>query len=221
MTAPYIPATDSGFASWSTNFEALVAVNFAAYGLTSGQATAYSALDTDYQAKYALAIDPGTRTPVTVQDKVDAKVAALALARTLAQEIKGNPVNDNATLALLGITVNKFPPTPIPDPTTFPVLDLLNATPGVHKLQYRDSDTPLTKAKPPGAVQMQLYRAVGVAAAPDPTTAVFNGVFTKSPLFVDQDPGDAGKIATYFARWLTRTGKTGPWSSGVSLTVAF
>ena len=221
MTAPYIPATDSGFLAWSINFESIIDGDFAALGLTGGQAAAYTVLDTAYQAAYAAAVNPATRTPVTVQAKDNAKTDAIANARVLAQIIKSNPAVSDATLISLGITVDIFPPTPVPTPTTFPLLDLLNATPGVHKLQYRDSDTPLSKAKPPGAKLMELYQAVGVAVAPDPSTAVFLATYTKSPLLVAQDPANVGKVATYFARWLTQTGLVGPWSSGVSLTIAF
>lgn len=221
MTTPYIPASDAGFASWLLNFRTLVDVNFAAYGVSGPQVTAIDAADTAYQAAFLLATDPSTRTPSTIAAKNTAKFDALTTVRPIAQEINARPTVTDMMRSDLGLTIRKTVPTPINAPTTFPLLDILNATPGIHTIQYRDSDTPTTKAKPFGALQMELYRAVGVAAAPDPTTAVFVATITKSPFLVAQDPTDAGKIATYFSRWLTRTGLLGPWSSGVSLTIAF
>jgi len=221
MTAPYIPSTDAGFSSWSANFEAIVAVDFAALGLTAPQAAAYTAADTAYQAAYILATNPATRTPVTIAAKDSAKATAVALARELAQLIKANPAVDDETLVSLGITVDKFPPTPVPTPTTFPLLDFLAATPGQHKLQWRDSETPLSKRKPDGAVSLELWSEVGTTIPPTPDTASFLADYTKSPFRVDLLEADRGKIATYFGRWKTRTGLVGPWSDGVSFEIGW
>lgn len=221
MSGSYIPASDSGFLAWLDNFDDITSVDFAALGLTGGQAAAITAQRTAYDASYAAAINPATRTPVTIATKDTDKATALATVRPLAQLIRNNPDVDDATKISLGLTVPDTDPTPIPAPLTFPLLDVLAATPGIHKLQYRDSDTPTTKAKPYGALQMELYQAIGTAAAPDPSTATFVGLITKSPFEVELDAGDAGKIATYFARWVTRRGLVGPWSSGVTMTVAF
>lgn len=217
----YIPASDAGFDAWLANFESIVATDFATLGLTSGQATALTTAQGDWNAAYLLAINPATRTPVTVADKDVKRAAAEALARSLAMIIKAvQPPIDPGVLTSLGLTVNSFPPTPIPEPTSFPLLDILAATPGQHEIQYRDSETPTTKAKPYGVIMMEVWVAIGTTTAPDPSSAVFVATETKSPFFVTHDPSDAGKVATYFARWLTRTGKLGPWSSGVSMTIA-
>jgi hypothetical protein len=217
---PYIPASDAGFDAWLINFDAIVAVDFADYGISAPQAAALTSATGDWTTAYAAATNPATRTPVTVADKDAARAAAESLARTLAQIIKSfDPPVDPGVLTSLGLTVDSFPPTPVPEPTTFPVLDILQATPQQHKLQYRDSLTPETKAKPYGVISMELWVAIGTAPAPDPSTAVFIATQTKSPFFVTHDPADAGKVATYVARWLTRTGKLGPWSSGVSMTI--
>lgn len=221
MAAPYIPATDVGFRDWLVNFDALTAVNFAAYGITSGQATDITNVTAAYVAALTAATDPSTRTPATIAAKNTAKADALVLVRPIAQQIKANPAVTDEQRAELGLVIDKFPPTPVPAPLTFPLLDILNATPGIHTIQYRDSETPFSKAKPPGALLMELWQAVGTAPAPDPTTAAFVRSETKCPFQVAQLPENAGKIATYFARWVTRTGLVGPWSSGVSLTIAF
>jgi len=221
MAAPYIPTTDSGFASWSANFEALVAVNFAAYGLTSGQATAYTTADGDYQTAYVAATNPGTRTPVTIAAKDAARVTAEALARELAMIIKANPLVSDETLVLLGITVDKFPATPVPTPTTFPLLDFLRSTPGQHTLQWRDSETPTIKAKPEGAIGMEVWVTIGTEVATTPENAVYFGSKTKSPFSLDYAEADRGKIASIFGRWVTQTNLVGPWSDGVSFEIGW
>ena len=51
---------------------------------------------------------------------------------------------------------------------------------------------------------------------------------TRSPFTVDfrsfvpgSQPPAAGLTATYFGRWMTATGKPGPWSLPVAMTVAY
>jgi hypothetical protein len=184
-------------------------------------AAAVTAVVSAYDAAYTLAVDPSTRTPSTVAAKDAAKSAALATVRPIAQFIRNNLGVSNEDKIALGLTVPSTTPTPIPTPTTVPLLSVIAATPGVHKISMRDDATPLSKAKPFGALQLQLFSVIGTVVAPTPAGALFVSVVTKSPFFVDLDPADAGKIATYFGRWVTRTGKVGPWSSGASLTVAF
>lgn len=220
-STPYIPVTDSGLLSWLTNFDGLTSVNYAAYGLTAPEATSITTVTGAYVSAYALATDPTTRTPVTIAAKDTAKATALATVRPLAQKIRNNSAVPDMDKVALGLTVPDTSPTPIPAPTTFPLLDLLRATPGQHWMQYRDSDTPTTKAKPFGALAMELYTKIGTAPAVDPAGATYLGQITKCPFAVDLDPADIGKTATYFARWVTRRGLVGPWSSPVSLTVAF
>lgn len=221
MTTPYIPPKDADFLAWLDNFDDLTAVNFAAYGLTAPQAASITTQRTNYDAAFAAATNPATRTPVTVATKDTMKATALATVRPLAQIIRNNPAVSDADKVALGLTVPDVSPTPVPAPTTFPLLDLLRATPGQHWLQYRDSDTPTSKAKPFGAKGMELWQSIGTTPAVDPASSLYLGTVTKSPLSVNQNPADVGKVATYFGRWITQRGLVGPWSSPVSLTVAF
>lgn len=221
MTTPYIPAKDADFLAWLDNFDDLTAINFAAYGLTGGEAATITTQRTNYDAAFLAATNPATRTPVTVATKDTTKATALATVRPLAQKIRNNPAVSDPDRVALGLTVPDTSPSPIPAPITFPLLDLLRATPGQHWLQYRDSDTPTAKAKPFGALGMELWQVIGVAPGVDPDLASYIGTVTKSPLSVTLNVADVGKYATYWARWITRRGLVGPWSSPVSLTVAF
>ena len=221
MTVPYIPAKDVDFKMWLDNFDDLVSVNFAAYGLTGGEAGTITGQRTAYDTAFDDATNPMTRTPVTIAIKDTVKATASATVRPLAQSIRNNPAVSDADKVSLGLTVPDTSPTPIPAPTSFPLLDILKATPGQHWLQYRDSDTPTTKAKPFGGVAMELWQTIGVTPAVDPAGSSFIGTITKAPFAVTLNIADVGKYATYFARWATRRGLTSSWSAPVSMTVAF
>lgn len=219
--APYIPATDSGLNAWAINFDSITAVDFLALGLTAPEAAAITAATAAFSAALTAATDPGTRTPVTIAAKNTAKAALLATVRPLAQRIAINPAIDDETKVDLGLNPRTTLPTPIAPPTTFPVIDILAATPGQIKLQYRDSETPDTKAKPYGVVHLERWVTIGTTIAEDPSAAVYFGPATKSPDFLTFSAEDAGKIATIFGRWVNRNAAVGPWSSPVSMTIAF
>lgn len=218
----YIPQPDNLFADWSANFESGIDTEFAAYGLSNGQATAYTALDTAYQAALLLAQNPGTRTPVTIAAKDSAKAAAMANARVLAQIATNYPGTNNAGRALLGLTLRPPGGTPIPAPATKPVLIVVGYNPLEHVLQIRDETTPTSRAKPPGTISAQVWVKIGPTPPASIDDCRMMGVYTKPFLNVSYDGADAGQIAYYITRWQTRKGLVGPTSDlrGATITAA-
>lgn len=222
MAAPYIPPKDADLANWSQNFADLIDAAPSTYGLQPSDAATIVAANNAWQAAYALAVNPTTRTTVTVADKNTQKIAAVIIFRTYAAQIRLNPGVSNPDKLALGLNLPNNSPSPIPPPPTFPILGIASAGPGQHEIRYADSASPSARKKAANALQMQLVRGVAVAAIADPALCSFLANVTKQPYqSVFTDPADAGKVATYFARWSTRNGELGPWSAGVSMTVAF
>ena len=62
--------------------------------------------------------------------------------------------------------------------------------------------------------------ALGSQPIDNPDQAQRVGLFTRSQMTVNFTLADGGKCATYFGRWVSRKGDTGPWSSPVSMSVA-
>ena len=104
--------------------------------------------------------------------------------------------------------------------TGSPLLKILGSTPGRHVLRYNDSLAPDRSAKPFGAHQLLLYRAVADERVSCPEQATFYKGFTRSRMPVDFKQEHDGKMATYFACWSGRRGETGPWSESVSMRIA-
>lgn len=223
MKKRYIPGTNALALAWMLNFSTQITATPTAYGLTAGDATAIDGYVDAFAAAQAIAEAPETRTPVAIQARNTARANAETVCRPYAMQIQANPTVTPAQLIELGLTVREAP-TPVPAPLTFPLLSFLGATPGVHKLEYRDSATPTSKAKPSNVVGMEIYRAVGPTAAISPAQCAYVGTYTKTPLTQSFTAGDAGDVATYFARWITRSGpagvaQVGPWSSAVSAQI--
>ena len=228
MGSSYIPTQDQGLDNWANTFQAAIAASPGTYGLAAGDATAITAAYNSYHAAYLLGgvvqphsqpVNPATRTPATVAAKDSAKASALITFRTYAQIVQNNAGVSDMDKSAIGITIRKTSRTPIPAPGTTPLMALVGSTHLQQTLRFADSATPTVKAKPFGAMQMELWRGIGTAAITDPTLCDFYGLITKTPFPVDFVSGDVGKFATYFARWTTRTGKPGPWSTSLVIAI--
>jgi hypothetical protein len=153
--------------------------------------------------------------------------AFLAIARPYATQIRLNPGVTDADKIALGLNLPNNTPSPVPPPTTFPVLAFVSATPLAHTLRFADSMTPTQLGrKPQGVKQIQLFRTIATTPQSDPTVALLYGDFTKIPLTVGFSSGDAGKYATYFARWTNANRQVGgsivpvgPWSAALSAII--
>jgi hypothetical protein len=221
MSPPYIPPTDTDFNSWIDNFSAVLTAAPATYGLLAADATVVAGVTATWDAAYTAAINPATRSPVTVQAKIDAKLAALATVRPYAQQIANNVGVTAPAKIAIGVNPRTTPPSPITAPVTNPILSIPSMTPLGHVLRYRDElASPTVKAKPGGVASMELRCQVSATPLTDAETIAYSGQFTKCPFVINFDSGDAGKIAYYAARWVTRTGLVGPWSPIASATVA-
>lgn len=223
MPSPYIPAKDVDFENWFLNFSTLLTAAPTTYGLVAGDATAVAALYATWNAAYVLAITPTTRTSVTIADKDAARAAGEAGVRPYAVSISLNSGVADMDKTAIGVTVKKTVPTPVPPPITSPQLALVAATPLQQLFKYSDTSTPTTKAKPPGAIAMQLGYVAGTVPAVDPAQANRFAVVTKSPVAIAIDPADVGKTITWWGRWQTRSGpggiaQYGPWGASLITT---
>lgn len=224
MPNPYIPAQDSAYDNWAANFSAQITASPATYGLVAGDATAIATAFSNWHAAYLLAgltappnptpVNPSTRTSVTIAAKDVQKAASAITFRSYAMIIGANAGVSSGAKIAAGLTDRATGRTPIPAPGTAPILGFIGATPGVHTLKYSDTSTPTTKAKPFGAIQIELWNFVAIVPPVGGALGCsFVGVFTKTPFSVNYLAGDIGKNAYYYGRWTTRRGIVGPWSA--------
>lgn len=217
--ADFIPARDAELDAWLLNFKTLVTADPTAYGLITANATALSTAYANWHAAYVTASDPSTRTPVAVAEKNGEKLVAKALFREIAAYVRGNPTVPDANKLALGIRLVDPVPTPIPPPTTRPVVGLQFAGPLSQTLVWADETTPLKRAKPAGVAGVLLYKSVGTVAATDPAQATFDGLYTRTPQAITFEASQQGKVCTYFARWTNSKGEEGPWSTPLVVNV--
>jgi hypothetical protein len=220
MAESYIPSTDEGFRTWAENFASNISANPGLYMLSPAQAASIQSVVDDFVAKLAIALNENTRTKPSVASKDDSRAVAETLCRQYAMLIKDNTgISDEDKIAV-GVRPINPNREQIECPQTSPLLSILGNTPGAQTVVYADSTTPDSKAKPLRASELQLFRAVGTVEAAPLSEAQFYGKFTRNPIAVEFGEADDGKIATYYARWASIRGETGPWSLPVSMRIA-
>lgn len=212
MNTPYIPSAENAFAVWLLNFVTVLGGAPIIYGTTTALLVPLLTAAADYASTKAVTDSASTRTTATIAARVAARAVAESLAREFAATAQAALPSDFA-LAEAGLTIAKVPSTPVPPPQTEPDLGLVSGGSLTHKLQYRVPDQE-GKAKPPGVTGIQIFRAVGTLPAIDSTQSAYLTTVTKSPFVVDFAPGDRGKIATYYGRYVTRSGPNGQASVG-------
>jgi hypothetical protein len=217
---PYIPARNANLIAWLANFSALITASPSTYGLATGDATAIAAIDTSLAADYALITSPASKTATTVAAFNAAKAGDMPTIRGYAQMIANNAGVSSSNKTAVGVNPRTSTPTPITAPTTMPVLTAQSASTAGIIVRYRDSTaSPSVKSKPYGVIGVQVYATASATAITDPTLLAFIANETKSPLTLSL-PGTAGKVVYMAARWQTRKGLVGPWSSIISYVSA-
>jgi phage-related baseplate assembly protein len=150
-------------------------------------------------------------------------VNATVVVRPYAQLISANPAVANSDKVAIGVTVRSTVPTPVPPPTTYPILAMLAMTPGVMQYAFKDSALGPTKAKPFGAIGMDVSIGYSTTGALPVSDTTLQQRVTKSPNSFDT-AGQTGKYLSFFARWVTRSGpagqsQVGPWSTPIVVVV--
>jgi hypothetical protein len=125
----------------------------------------------------------------------------------------------DAERAALGITVRQEP-SPIGPPTTSPICTIECGARLQQTLRFVDSATPTRKAKPQGAIGVEIWNKVGTAPPAGEADLRFVAVDTNSPYVMNFDSADGGKTNYVWMRWVSPTGERGPWGEQAQATIA-
>jgi len=220
MGSSYLPNRDSDLDAWLLNFSTLITASPTSYGLVTSDATAIAAANASWHAAYLAATNPTTRTHSTVSTKNTQKANVIGVVRGYAATIRANRAVSDALKINLGLHVADHQPTPVPPPSTVPVLAIAQMRQGLQEVRATDEATPNSRARAVGSAGMLLFRFVGVAPVNDPSQAQFLAFTGKTDFTCTYASGDNGKTATYFARWTNAKGEMGPWSQPMPVSIA-
>ena len=217
----YIPDNDAQFNVWLKNFTAKLNAN----KNTLAFAAASAATLDQQQAAYEQALAEEEAARVDFEAKREARRSlrrqSEAEARAAVRAVQADKNATDELRAELQIPLRDTTATPAPPLTSRPVLTIDFSQRLRHTLEYRDSDTPTSRARPAGATGCEFHAYVG--ATPPTGTSQFKYVDTdaSSPFTVEYTDADAGKTAYYISRWVNQTrGENGARSDTVSSLIA-
>ena len=219
MATNYIPTTQTLLAAWSANFSGLISANPSAYGMMASDAATIANAYSLFNNALNLALNPATKTKGVVADKNAKQAAMLSTLRQYAQVIKRNMGISNEAKIGLGLTINDAGRSPVPAPTTAPVLSISNGTPLHHRVRFADEAAPDRRGKPDGVQGIMLAVTVGTAPPTDLEHMPIYGLVTRQPFDVEFSLADKGKTAYYHGQFMTGAGLTGPWSALAQLII--
>ena len=219
--AGYVPAADAPFDGWQENWVAYAVANAAALGLDPLVdipiiQTAQTGWNTDYDAH----LTAQAAAQAARQAKDAERAAYTTLLRSYSQQIQKRSGTTDEQRAGLGITVPDTEPTPVPAPTTAPVLNLVTSERLRHLVEAsKTAEEGGGLGKPAGVRGVQIWRKIGAPAPVDESELEFVSEFTRTRVTLDYQMSQGGQTVYYQARWVSTRGETGPWGELASATV--
>jgi len=220
MSTPYIPRRQGDLLVLARSAAEQLSAAPYRFGSTPQEAAYFQGYVDDFVAKMAVVTEPGGCTKSAVQAKEDSVLKLLRVMRPLFQTIKMDAGVSGADKIALGVPIDGARRQQVPAPATAPDLLIVAAMRRQQILKYNDGPSPTRKAKPADVIALELFCQVGDEPEISVRYARSIALVTRQPYVVTFEEADVGLLAHYWARWVTRRGKRGPWSVPVSMTVA-
>jgi hypothetical protein len=220
MSTRFLPTQESHLDNWLANFSAKTTASPASYGLSSGDASLIKVAVDAWHAAYLTAIAPTTRTAPAVAEKRVQKKNVVAVVRGYAGRVRSNSTVSRELQIGLGLKLRSAKGSPVPVPSTQPVLTVRRIDMGSHQMWAADIEAAPRRGKPAWAAGLMVFRAVGEEPTHRPQDAAFLTLVTKTSFVSTFAHADAGKTASYFARWINAKGELGPWSTASIAAIA-
>lgn len=220
MANGYMPRKDADALAWMKVFAGGLADRPGVYPVTPDEVAVVGEAVEAFAAALATAREPATRTTVAVTQKDEARLAAEDACRPIYARVRLDKSVDDADKIAIGVRPMKTAYARLAAPDTAPLLAQGDLSWSAYEINYLTATGMTGRAKPAGATQLQVFRAVGDAPATSIEQAAYFRSVSRSPMRVEYTAADNGKVATYFARWVTRRGEVGPWSAPLSVRVA-
>lgn len=224
------PKSDAARQVWFNNFAFTIATHATHYGLAFGDVGKLFQLAAEFDRTFALAQSPRTRSPLVIAKKSHIRTVADTVFREYANRIKTDSSISTADKLALGFRITSSAKrSAAAAPKTAPVLHVLAARDGAHELVCADGSAPHRRGKPKGVACLELRIVIappasGSSRVHDPDSPPEGAIvrterITRMRFTVEHDREQASQTVTYFGRWQTRSGKTGPWSMLLAMTV--
>jgi len=215
----YIPRQDDQLGPFLQTFLNGSQGHETALGITTGERDAIESATEDWLGALAAYQAAHAALASTLDGKNLARATVVGLVRLANAKVQVKLPGSDPLKTAAGLPSHDTTPTRAPAPSTRPVLVVNTSQRLEHKLTYRDETTPLSRAKPPGVREIEVWCKVGSPAPAGPGDCVLMGTSSTSSLRLTHKDADAGKTAYYLARWKNAHAECGPWSETVVATI--
>ncbi len=218
----FIPGSDEAFDDWFAIYQAYVAANFAALGLTPAEALDVQTLKINWSLGYSNVLTIKNTYQAAVEAKDERRALAEEGIRKYTKKIQARPETTDPQRQGLGITVPDRIPTPL-DPEKIlqlpPPLHLAKPLRGAVELHAGpDPGNENSNALPEICRAIEIVRAQGGVPA-DASGWVHVAEFSHSP-YTDVLGNSAPITVSYRFRYVDRMGRPGLWSDPVTVAVS-
>jgi hypothetical protein len=162
----YIPTSDADFDNWLGLFAAYVTANAAALGLTPNDIAPLTAATTGWDAAFPANETAQAAASAAAISKDHSRATAETVARPLVQQLQASPLVTDAQRSAMKITVRATTRTRASVPATAPMATVDTSRRLQHIIDFRDSASPKSKAKPAGVAGCEIWGKVGRAPRP-------------------------------------------------------
>ena len=210
-----VPKNDAAFHIWQGEIITDVQLFATLWGILSVDITTLTAQQTVWIAAFAKGGNKNNRQSPDVQAKDDARaIYEKALRKFIAKWLSHNDKVSDAERTRMGLTVKSGTHTAVALPTSNPIATIDFSVLLQHTINFVDSDTPTSKAKPSGVIGAEIWGKLG-----DATVFSYLGLCTATPDVIHYVDTDAGLKVSYRLRWVNTKGDVGPWSTSVTAMV--
>ena len=210
------PHPDPDFNNWIVPFSNYVNTNAAAMGLAPNDIAPLTAA----VATWSTAYPAHNAATAATTNKDQARTAIESLTRPLIQQLQASPKVTNAQRNTMKITVRATTRTRASVPQTAPMATVDTSRRLQHIIDFRDSASPKSKAKPAGVAGCEIWGKVGSPAPTDISQLAYVATDSGTPYLAEYTGAQAGQMVCYWLRWVNTRGEKGPWSEPVSATIA-
>ena len=215
-----IPLNPTDFNDFQGNAIDRCTTNADAWGIPEVTITAINVKRTDFERKYSVANNKNTRSVANTAARDAAwDLLKMDLISLYDQYILNNADMTAADKEAMHIHYLTGGGGNSPAPTTTPVVTLASEEISVLHVNYSDSATPGTHAKPVNVAFCEFWYKVDGPAPTGPGDCPERCNASRSNERIVFEPGVRGKTVYGYAHWVNENGKTGPWSGQITAIV--
>ena len=216
----FIPRKDADFLQWTNNFMNYLGANVRQFGFPDDVYAELTDQHSDFAAKLEVAVNPATRTKLTIQAKTSArKIFEKALRQAVKEYLANNHLVSDEDRDGLGIPIYKTTRTAAPVATDSPDSDSDNSVIGRVSIHFFEKGSSHKKAKPAGQHGAEIAWIVSDTPPTRWDELLHSNIDTNSPFTLSFEHDQRGKTLYFALRWENTRGEKGPWSEILSAII--